>query len=151
MDWKKLFKYANGELISLLTNEVVGFLDRKGYVVLSIKSKTHKVHRIIYEMHFGEIPKGMQVDHIDGNKSNNLVNNLRLATNQQNNFNKAKYRNNTSGFKGVYYEKKNGKWRAQTNYSGVKKHLGYFDTAEEASIMYNIEAKKREGEYYKDK
>jgi len=77
----------------------------------------------------------LQLDHIDGNRANNKLNNLRIVTRQQNNFNRI----NT---KGVSRLKKNGKWYAQIVLNGKKIHLGYFYLEEDAINAYK-EAKKK--------
>lgn len=68
-----------------------------------------QVHRIIYQMHYGDFQDNSVVDHIDGDKSNNRVTNLRLVPSEQNTRNAKKYKNNTTGVVGVYKEEK-GNW-----------------------------------------
>jgi hypothetical protein len=81
-----------------------GSIDKNGYYKTSFKSKDYFNHRIIYFLNTGIDPEEKQVDHIDGNKSNNKIWNLRLATHKQNSTNKKKNKNNTSGITGVYLE-----------------------------------------------
>ena len=72
------------------------------------------------------------VDHIDNDKSNNKIANLRWATHSQNSQNKSMMSNNTSGVKGVIWDKSSNKWRARITIDGIKVHLGYFKNLEDA-------------------
>jgi hypothetical protein len=85
-------------------------------------------------------PEG-KVDHIDGDGLNNQRGNLRLATDPQNLWNSRK-RRGSSKFKGVYWTKRNKRWRAAITHLGVKKHLGYFDSEEAAARAYDRAAKE---------
>lgn len=110
------------------------------YTIVNIGGhKSCLTHRIIYVMHFGRIPDGMQVDHRDGNTLNNRIDNLRVATNQQNNFNKGEYskrRTRKEGLpKGV--QRCGGKkFYARIKVSYKMINLGGFQTPEEAERAY---------------
>ena len=96
--------------------------------------KGHLAHRILYEMANGPIPEGLQIDHMDQNKGNNALSNLRLATNTENMRNTGAYSNNTSGVKGVHWDKARGKWVAEIVHHGRMIYLGLFaDFAEAVS------------------
>jgi hypothetical protein len=110
------------------------------------KRKVLKAHRLAYFMILGELPN--VIDHIDGDKDNNEISNLRSCTNQQNQMNRVKYENNKSGFKGISWHKPSKKWQAQIKINGRKKHLGVFATAEEASEVYEASAVELFGEFY---
>jgi hypothetical protein len=88
-----------------------------------------------------------QIDHIDGNRSNNLVFNLREANNAQNNRNTKLRASNTSGYKGVYMSKQSNRFiaRITVNYKGI--HLGCFKTVEEASQAYKKAALELHGSF----
>jgi hypothetical protein len=89
----------------------------------------------------------MEIDHIDHDRLNNTRDNLRTCTHVQNMQNTVRYSNNTSGYKGVYWEKCRKKWRALIKYDGKRKHLGYFDSVEDAALSYGKAAKLYFGEY----
>ena len=116
------------------------------------KVKSFRVHRLV-GMAFLENPDNKEmIDHIDNNPSNNNVKNLRWATSSDNGCNQDKYKNNKSGYKGVSFNKPTNKYRALININGKLKHLGLFETAEEASVAYEAKAKEIHKEfYYKNK
>lgn len=78
-----------------------GGLDKDGYYVLNLNRKAYKAHRVIYNMFVGEIPENFVIDHIDGVKSNNCIDNLRVVPHSLNMRNMKQKRNNTSGVTGV--------------------------------------------------
>jgi hypothetical protein len=123
---------------------VSGSLSKTGYLRIRYGGKPEYVHRLIWEHVNGPIPKGMYIDHINGNPSDNRICNLRLVTPHQNTLNRR--RSNTSIFKspyrGVRFVKSNEKWVASISLRGKKTHLGYFETAELAKSAY-IEASIR--------
>lgn len=91
-------------------------------------------------------PAGMEVDHINGDGLDNRRENLRIVTHSQNMMNRGKYRNNTSGFKGVFFHA-DGKWRAQIVVNGKTFGKYGFTTAEEAARYYDDLAIEHHGEF----
>lgn len=89
----------------------------------------------------------MEVDHRNGIRSDNSWSNLRLATQQQNQANSRRPKNNTSGFKGVFWNKQRGKWAAKINPGGRQVHLGFFDNPKEAAGAYRTAAQAFFGDY----
>src|ERR1051326_8239763 len=87
------------------------------------------------------------IDHRDGDRTNNRWDNLRRATSSQNNANRCRPRNNTSGYKGVFFCRKSRKWRACVCKNGKTKHLGGFLTPQEAHNAYVVAARKLHGEF----
>ena len=86
-------------------------------------------HRVLWESAFGPIPEGMQIDHINGKTKDNRLENLRLVTNQQNQYNRA-------NVKGFTWEKNRGKWRAQITYNYKVIFLGRYDNIIDARAAY---------------
>jgi hypothetical protein len=111
-----------------------------GYAVTTINNKSIRMHRFILNLDDDEL---LQVDHINQIKHDNRKENLRLVTGQQNTWNTGLRVTNTSGVKGVYYNKKKDKWFAKIvcNYKQI--HLGFFDNKEDA-----IKARKEGEEFY---
>lgn len=109
------------------------WIERNGYAN-SIKNCQRIIfHRIVMKV---DNPK-VQVDHINGNRSDNRKCNLRICSNQENSFNKYKNSNNTSGYKGVYYDKERNKWRSSIQYNGKSlKSPKRYNTPEEAYSWY---------------
>jgi hypothetical protein len=105
------------------------------------------VHRLIATAFIANLKHKPFIDHIDNNRINNDIKNLRWSTNSENQMNKAKQSNNTSGVTGVYFEKTCNKWRAQIYLDGIRKHLGLFNTIEEATEARLKAVKTYFGEY----
>jgi len=124
-----------------------GSVNSIGYRYVSIDRVTYLEHRLVWFYCYGEWPK-CDIDHINGDKKDNRIENLRLATVSQNCFNTKISKRNTSGFKGVDYHKPTKKWRAAIKISGKNYHIGLFATAEEAGAAYAEFAKKAHGEFY---
>jgi hypothetical protein len=107
------------------------------------------LHRVIYELANGQIPDKIQVDHVNRNGLDCRISNLRLATNTQNQANKGRSKNNASGFKGVSWSKRVGKFAAYIKVDGKNKFLGYFDVALDAALVYDEAVISLRGEFAK--
>tara|TARA_E500000318_G_C3530232_1_gene200160 strand:+ start:173 stop:694 length:522 start_codon:yes stop_codon:yes gene_type:complete len=135
---QELFDYRNGELYwkekrstSIDLSKPAGNIDKFGYRTIKIEGQTYKAHRLVWKYHCGKDPKEF-IDHIDGNRSNNNMENLREATTQQNGYNRGPSKNNKLGIKGVCKYK--NKYIAEIVINGKRKYLGFFDTIEEARL-----------------
>jgi len=104
---------------------------RTFYIRIGLNSKKYRAHRLAWLYQYGELPKN-QIDHIDGDGTNNKISNLRDVTQSENQRNSRLPLNNTSGVKGVTWLKSRQKWVAHLQLNGRKKHLGCFDTVEDA-------------------
>lgn len=113
-----------------------GAVNVQGYTQISIFNHTYKAHRLAWiYVHGCEPPRGL--DHINRVKTDNRMCNLRLASDMENGQNRSRQSNNLSGFTGVSYFQRNGKWRATIRYAGKQHHLGLFATAEDAAEAYS--------------
>ena len=148
----ELFEYRDGNLYrkvatgrNVKVGDLVGNMpNKKGYRKVRFCEKTHSVHRIIFLMHHGYIPE--QVDHIDGDKLNNKIENLRPATAQQNSFNK-KSCNPSSGYKNVAWNEECKKWQVQLQINGKKKYFGLYKDIELADLVAQEARNKYHGKY----
>lgn len=124
--------------------------DRHGsqYRIVWVFGKPQKAHRLAWLFTHGRWPVD-QIDHIDGDGLNNRIANLREANNAQNQHNKSANSNSKSGVKGVCWHQEHKKWRANIRQDGRYRHLGYFDTVEEAKAAYDAAAELCHGEFRK--
>jgi len=104
-------------------------------------------HRKVWEEAYGPIPPGYSIDHIDGDKCNNELSNLRICSQSQNQCNRGKQANNTSGYKGVSWDKSCRKWRVKIRAEGKEIWGGYYNELEDAATAYNFLAAKYHGEF----
>lgn len=108
------------------------------------KKKMVRMHREIMKT-----PKGLFVDHINGDELDNRRKNLRNCTMMKNTWNQKKKITNKSGFKGVHWRKDIKKWAAQVSGNKGKRHLGFFEDIKEAALAYDVAAKKQHLEFAK--
>jgi hypothetical protein len=111
-----------------------------GYHIVGVGGKTYRLHRIIFMYHHGYFPKN--VDHIDGNRSNNSIENLRPADDFENSRNSRISKRNKSGVKGVCWANHVNKWLVQVRQGNSKKYLGLYDDLELAELVA-IEARNK--------
>jgi hypothetical protein len=139
-----------GNVMNEDTGEILKpFINKQGYYKVNLYNNqgrfTKIIHRLVAEAFIPNPNNKKCVDHIDNDKLNNNVENLRWATCQENNFNRKLNVNNTTGIKGVC--KTNNKWKAYISYNGKDYYLGLFKTKEEAIEARLNASKKYFGEY----
>ncbi|WWD11038.1 HNH endonuclease [Escherichia phage Phagiculus] len=110
---------------AIIKGSYCGNISRGGYKRFYHAGKRLSNHIVIWNIVNGEIPKGMEIDHINHDRSENRIENLRLVSRQENAKNKGIYKSNTSGFSGVTIEK-NGKFKARISVSGKRVALGTY-------------------------
>lgn len=161
---RRLFDYEDGVLIwrerprkdsktqrafaifkSRFANKSAGTLSHTGYVHIEINGVKFLAHRLIWVWHHGRIPKNLTLDHIDSDKSNNRIENLRIATRSQNSANAPISKRNTSGFKGV--QASGEKWSARIRLNGKAHHLGSYTNIEDAIQAYAFASDLAYGEF----
>lgn len=124
-------------------------VDTDGYAVRHVLAREGKkgskirMHRAI-----NKTPTGLLTDHINGNRLDNRKENLRNCTTRENTWN-SKSHNNTSGYKGVTWDKRGNKWKGHIRINNLSLHLGYFTDVTEAAKVYDSYAIKYFGEYAK--
>ena len=119
--------------------EWAGCVNGQGYRLVTVGQKIYNAHRIAWYLHYGEWPS-QSIDHINTIKSDNRIENLRLANNSENHANVKRPSTNTSGRKGVTWNKKLGKWQAQIKINGKNKYLGLFEDVDDAHGAYVMAA-----------
>jgi hypothetical protein len=141
-----------GNIINNKTNRILKpSIDAYGYYIVSLRSDkntyTKKIHKLIAEYFIANPYNKSCVDHINNNKLDNNVNNLRWATIQENNMNSKLRSDNASKYKGVSFDKQRNKYMACISINGKNKYLGRFDNIEEAVNARVKKSKELFGEY----
>jgi len=129
------------------SGHIAGSQDRNRYIRLEIDQIKLAAHRVAWALHTGSWPPDhMQIDHINGIKTDNRPENLRLADNSQNQ-SSSKSRPGKSGLRGVYWAPKMGRWRAKIMKDKKTIHIGYFDDKKQAHDAYCAAAMEIHGEF----
>lgn len=142
---KELFVYQveTGYLTKKVSGGVAGCKTPLGYWCIRIDGVLHQAHRLIWLYCLGNFPD-IEIDHVNGNRLDNRIDNLRLATRSQNSMNTKDSKNNTSGKKGVSRSRKG--WRGSIDANG-KKYQKRFKTFEEAASWVDEKRIKLHGEF----
>ena len=130
--WRKANVHKNGH--KHLRKLVKNVANCNGYCFVRFKGRQMYYHRIVWVLLNGDIPVGMEIDHIDGNRVNNNIGNLRLVNHKENQQNLVMHRN--GNLVGCTYFKRLCKWQAQVWVDGKYKYLGLYDTEQEAHDVY---------------
>lgn len=126
---REILLYEVNTGVFIRDGQVAGTINKQGYRQIRVDGRIYLAHRLAWLHFYGEWPKA-EIDHVNGDRTDNRMVNLRLATSSQNKANAAIRRDNTSGVKGVSYRKDTGKWTAYIN---RKIKLGCYSTLEEAT------------------
>jgi hypothetical protein len=136
----ELFDYKDGNLIwkiatspRVKVGNIAGYLGDCEYICIGVDGKQYKAHRLIYFYHNGYLPSS--IDHIDGNRANNKIDNLRSATTSQNAMNQKISTKNSSGIKGVRWHKRDKKWYVQLSANSKRHSFGYYEDKELAEMV----------------
>lgn len=136
----ELFMYCDGHLHWAVSRgrvkkgQKAGAVSGPGYIMVQLKGTMHYAHRLIWIYHNGDIPEGLTIDHINRDKVDNKIENLRLCTKAENNQNNDR--------KGYCWNKQKKKWQARVHLDGKQIHIGFFDKPEDARAAY-LEAKPK--------
>lgn len=125
---------------------MAGSLNVKGYRQIKINGTLHRAHRLVWLWVTGKWPVN-EIDHVNGVRNANYWLNLREATHSQNAMNRGMLANNTSSFKGVFWNKRAQKWMGQINLNSRRIHLGYFDAIEDACAARTAAEERLHGEF----
>lgn len=121
--------------------QIAGTRMKRGYWKITVCGYSGYAHRLAWFYVHGRWPKG-QIDHINRNRLDNRICNLREANQQGNSANMFRARQNTSGFKGVYALKNSKRFMAAIRFNGKSMYLGLYDTKEEAAAAYKAKAQE---------
>jgi Demerecviridae HNH endonuclease len=136
--WSRALSGRNGKA---RRGAIAGSLHSGGYIEIGIAGQRYFAHRLAWYFVHGVWPRD-EIDHINTDKTDNRIANLREATSQQNHWNCGPRRRNASGIKGVYWDKRRQCWQAGIRVSGKNIHLGSFKT-KEAAAHARVEAEKK--------
>lgn len=151
---KKILEYdaLTGEFTWLVTisngrkgNVAGSFLD-SGYRRIKIDYKSYRTHRLVWLYTHGRWPKEV-IDHINGDKSDNRLTNLRECSISQNLMNTGSVEGSTSKYKGVSWHTKSKRWRTKIGANGMRYDLGEYKNPEEAALAYNKKSLELHGEF----
>ena len=127
-------------------NRPAGGVEVNGYIVIAVNKKRFKAHRLAWLLSTGRWP-GNEIDHINYNKTDNRLVNLREATHKENMRNSRAQKNSKSGFVGVSFYPRYQKWRADIYVDGKTRTIGYFTTIDEAKIARKTVERVSFGEF----
>lgn len=150
---KSLFNYSEGNLYWKIKKgrasprDKLGYIKPNGYIACKVNQRTYRVHRLIYLYHYGFLPK--YLDHINGIRHDNRIENLRECTISQNNMNSKLNKNNTSGIKGVHWDIRLKRWVVQVHCGATRKnqYFGIYKDLELAELVANEARKKYHKEF----
>ena len=126
--------------------DVAGYVDGSGYLKVKVCGELLLAHRVSYALHIGSFPDGY-IDHVNGDKIDNRFCNLRVVNCSHSQVNRAVFKNNTSGYRGVTWNEAAKSWSARCAVNGKRIHIGYFNDAKSASLAYESAAIKLHGEF----
>lgn len=140
------FNYKDGNLYKRFKEDKpMGSLTDEGYIVVGFNKKSQFAHRVIFLMFNGYLPPC--IDHIDGNKSNNRIENLRAATAKTNGYNKALSKKTSSGIKNVTWHKVAKKWQVKFAVNGYIKYFGLYNDIDYAKFVAETMRYKYHGKF----
>ena len=144
---------SKGRVFSIKSNKLLQLSkDIHGYYNVGLwknnQRKLCRIHRLVaMTFYFIEDYAGKQVDHIDRDRTNNNLLNLRFCSNSENQINVGLKKNNTSGYKGVSWDKRTNKWVVKIQGNNMRKHVGQFTTKEAAYEAYKKASKDLHGDF----
>ncbi len=141
---------SDGQIYDENWNIINSFKNRTGYLMVRFGNKNKYIHRLVAISMIANLDNKKYVDHINHNKLDNRMENLRWCTGTENNRNNGKSCKNTSGVKGVHWHIRSQKWQASVRIGDKKKYLGSFDNILDAKKAYQDKAKEIFGEFYYD-
>lgn len=146
---RNTFEYNNGDLLRLTTRKASGSVNSRGYINVYLGGRLYVAHRLVFMYHYGYLPEF--IDHIDGDRQNNKIENLRGTTKSCNSHNMAITKRNTSGVKGVHWCKQKNKWCARISAKGQVLYCRFFSCIIKAEESIRERRLIMHGEFARDK
>ena len=143
---RQTFVVYDGNLYWRTRFKLAGTINTKGYRVVNFAKQMFRAHRIIFALANNRWPT-LQIDHINGDKLDNRLENLREATAFQNCHNRSIGVRNKSGRKGVFWNKAENRWQARITVNGTRIFLGSHKDVALAAFIYECAAEKYHGEF----
>lgn len=143
-----LYRQRNPEKMKKMHREVgsrAGYTHSRGYRHVAVDGVIYKEHILIWIYFNGSKDSSLQIDHKNKIRDDNRIDNLRIGTGFQNQQNRGRNKNNSSGYKGVH--KREGKWHVSIMCNRKTYRFGCFDCPKEAAMVYNKEVAKLHGEF----
>lgn len=153
---RALFYYKDGILFNKISrgsakkDTEAGYIAEDGYRRARVDGQYYYIHRLVWCLKTGKaVPDDLFIDHINGDRLDNNIENLRLASSLENQYNKFRQKNGTSQYKGVWFDSVKGFWKASIRLKGGRSYIGQFQTELEAAIAYDRIAIEAQGVFAK--
>jgi hypothetical protein len=144
-----VFTWAKDRKGHARAGKIAGANHGRGYRTIVVNDVEYLAHRLAWAMHYGSAPTDMQIDHINGDRKDNRISNLRIASHSDNCRNSKVRKHSKTGIKGV--KKRGSKWHVRIRVQGQEIWLGSYNTPDEARAAYNAAAEKYFGEFAESK
>lgn len=142
-----IFTWLNPTSKRVAKGDVAGRVNNAGHVGIGLFGERWQAHRLAIAFVEGSLGGDLEVDHKDQDKQNNSYENLRLATRQENSFNRGCPKHNSSGMKGVSFHQGSGKWEGYVHLNGKKHYLGLFENKAECEKAVSDRRYELHGEF----
>lgn len=139
------WKVRNSNRVKI--GDIAGNKHNRGYIELKVFGERHLAHRLAWLYCYGNIPT--MIDHIDGDRSNNRISNLREVSHAENMYNSKVRSDNKSGIRCVSWNKRNNKWEVRVKVDGKLKNYGYYADIDEATKVAELVRKTHHTAYFK--
>lgn len=140
------FKWRMSKNPGIQPGDLAGRVNVYGYCRIELDGYDYAAHRLAWLHVYGEWPDG-PLDHVNGIRSDNRLSNLRKATASGNACNRKRRRDNTTGAKGVHWDKGASRFRVVVTIAGKRRHIGRFNTMTEAASAYDAAVLRMHGEF----
>lgn len=142
-----VFRWNKKPARKIVVGSVASNMSGDGYVRIGLLGSRYRAHRLVWLYVYGRWPN-VEIDHINNDRADNRLINLRECTRAQNMLNRRLHKNNTSGFRGVVRDHRTGKWLAQATLGYKTHYLGEFEAIEDAARRHEQFVAEHHGDFY---